>query len=126
MNNLLLLVGRVLLAAIFILAGLGKFADIAGTAGYIGSVGLPAPTLLAWLSGVFEVVTGLAVLVGFRTREAAWALTAFSVVAALIFHNNLGDQMQMVMFLKNIAIAGGFLALIVAGAGAYAVDARRA
>lgn len=124
--NVTLLIARILLAAIFILAGLGKFGDIAGTAGYIGSVGLPAPTLLAWLSGLFEVLVGLAVLVGFRTREASWALAAFSVVAALIFHNNLGDQMQMVMFLKNFAMAGGFLALATSGPGAYALDARRA
>ncbi len=126
MNNTTLLVSRILMALIFILAGVGKFADIAGTAAYIGSVGLPAGTLLAWLSGIFELVAGLAILVGFRTRETAWALAIFSVVAALFFHNNLGDQMQMVNFLKNLAMAGGFLALSIAGPGSYSLDARRA
>jgi putative oxidoreductase len=125
-NNITLLVSRILMAIIFILAGVGKFADIAGTAAYIGSVGLPAGTLLAWLSGIFELVTGLAILVGFRTGAVAWALAIFSVVAALFFHNNLGDQMQMVMFLKNLAMAGGFLALSIAGPGSYSLDARRA
>jgi len=125
-NNITLLVSRILMAIIFILAGVGKFADIAGTAGYIESVGLPAGTLLAWLSGFFELVTGLAILVGFRTGAVAWALAIFSVVAALFFHNNLGDQMQMVMFLKNLAMAGGFLALSIAGPGSYSLDARRA
>jgi putative oxidoreductase len=125
-NNIILLVSRILMAIIFILAGVGKFADIAGTAGYIESVGLPAGTLLAWLSGIFELVGGLAILVGFRTGATAWALAIFSVVAALFFHNNLGDQMQMVMFLKNLAMAGGFLALSIAGPGSYSLDARRA
>ncbi len=124
-NNITLLVSRILMAIIFILAGVGKFADIAGTAGYIESVGLPAGTLLAWLSGIFELVTGLAILVGFRTGAVAWALAVFSVVAALFFHNNLGDQMQMVMFLKNLAMAGGFLALSITGPGSYSLDARR-
>ncbi len=125
-NNITLLVSRILMALIFILAGVGKFADIAGTAAYIGSVGLPAGTLLAWLSGIFELVGGLAILAGFRTGAVAWALAIFSVVAALFFHNNLGDQMQMVMFLKNLAMAGGFLALSIAGPGSYSLDARRA
>lgn len=125
-NNIILLVSRILMAIIFILAGVGKFADIAGTAGYIESVGLPAGTLLAWLSGIFELFGGLAILVGFRTGATAWALAIFSVVAALFFHNNLGDQMQMVMFLKNLAMAGGFLALSIAGPGSYSLDARRA
>ena len=124
-NNAILLAARILLALIFILAGFGKFADIAGTAGYIGSIGLPAPTALSWLSGAFEVLAGLAVLVGFRTREAAWALAAFCVVSAVLFHTNFGDQVQMIMFMKNLAIAGGFLALSITGAGALSVDARR-
>lgn len=124
--NVTLLVARILLALIFIMAGLGKFADIGGTAGYIGSVGLPAATLLAWLSAIFETVGGLAILIGFRTREAAWALAAFCVVSALLFHNNFADQMQMIMFMKNLAMAGGFLVLSVAGPMSLSLDARRA
>jgi putative oxidoreductase len=124
-NNLVLLIARILLSIIFILAGAGKFGDIAGTAGYIGSVGLPAGTLLAWVAAIFEVVAGIAILIGFQTRLTSYLLAAFCIVSAVIFHNNFADQMQMIMFLKNLAIAGGFLALAVAGAGAWSVDGRR-
>lgn len=120
--NLSLLAARILLAIIFILAGVGKFADIGGTAGYIGSVGLPAGTLLAWAAAIFEVVGGIAILAGFQTRLVSYALAAFCVVSGVIFHNNFADQAQMIMFLKNLAIAGGFLALSVSGAGAWSVD----
>lgn len=125
MNNLLLLVARVLLSVMFVMAGFQKFGDLAGTAGYIGSVGLPAGSLLAPLSGALEVLAGLAVLVGFQTRIASWLLAAFCVVAAIFFHYAPADMMQMLMFTKNMAIAGGFLALSVAGAGAWSVDGRR-
>ena len=124
-NSTILLVARILLAAIFILAGLNKFGSIEGTAGYIASVGLPAGTLLAWLTAIFEVVAGAAILVGFQTKLASWALAAFCILAALIFHNQLGDQTQFVMFVKNLAIAGGFLALSVSGPGSLSVDGRR-
>jgi putative oxidoreductase len=125
MNNLLLLVARILLSFMFIMAGFQKFGDLAGTAGYIGSVGLPAATLLAPLSGALEVLAGLAVLVGFQTRIASWVLAAFCAVAAIFFHFVPGDMMQMMMFSKDLTIAGGFLALSVAGAGAWSVDGRR-
>ena len=124
-NSTVLLVARILLALIFILAGLNKFGNIEGTAGYIGSVGLPMGTLLAWATAIFEVVAGVAILVGFQTRLASYALAAFCVVSAAIFHNNLGDQIQFILFAKNLAMAGGFLALSVAGAGALSIDAKR-
>lgn len=126
MNNAtVLLIARLLLAFIFIMAGLSKFGDIAGTAGYIGSVGLPMGTLLAWLAAIFEVVAGIAILVGFQTKLASYLLAAFCIVSAVIFHNNFGDQIQMILFMKNLAIAGGFLALSVAGPGGISVDAKR-
>lgn len=125
MNNALLLVARILLSFMFIMAGLQKFGDLGGTAGYITSVGLPAGSLLSPLAAVFEVVAGLAVLVGFQTRIASWALAAFCVVAAVFFHYAPADMMQTLLFTKNLTIAGGFLALSVVGAGAWSVDARR-
>ncbi|MGI9352062.1 MAG: DoxX family protein [Rhizobiaceae bacterium] len=126
MNNAtILLVARILLATIFILAGLNKFGNIAGTAGYIGSVGLPMGVFLAWATAIFEVVAGIAILVGFQTKLISWALAAFCIVSALIFHNSLADQMQFILFMKNFAIAGGFLALSVAGAGGFSFDAKR-
>jgi len=137
-NNVLLLVGRIGLSAIFIVSGLMKFADIAGTAGYISSAGLPAAVLLAWLSGAFETLAGLAILTGFFTRYAAWLLAAFCVFTAFVFHagpiamagfpdaaNAMLTQFNQVMMMKNIAMAGGFLALSIAGPGVWSLDARR-
>ncbi|QKV19236.1 DoxX family protein [Oricola thermophila] len=123
-NAITLLLARILLAVIFIMSGWGKLFAIDGTAGYIASVGLPAATLLAWAAAIFELVAGLAILVGFRTREAAWLLAAFCVFAGFVFHFQPEDQMQMISFMKNLAIAGGFLSLAVAGAGTLSVDAK--
>ena len=124
-NDTQKLIARIFLSVIFILAGAFKFPAIAGTAGYISSVGLPAATLLAWLAAIFELVAGLMILVGYQTKLTSWALAAFCLFTAVVFHNNFGDQTQMIMFMKNIAIAGGFLLLAITGAGAYSVDARR-
>jgi putative oxidoreductase len=116
------LIGRILLALIFIVAGLGKLAAPEGTAGYMQAMGVP--TLLLWPTVALEILGGLALLLGFKTKLVAWALAAFTVLAALIFHRNLADQMQMVMFLKNLSIAGGLLILSVA-ANPLSVDARQ-
>jgi len=124
-NNAQLLTARILLAIIFILAGAMKFADLGGTAGYIGSVGLPFPALLAPLSAVFEVAGGLAILAGFQTRGVAYLLALFCLVTGALFHFDPANQMQFTMFLKNVAMAGGFLALAHAGAGEYSIDQRR-
>ena len=84
----------------------------------------PAGTALAWAAAIFEVVAGIAILVGFQTKYAALALAAFCVFTGLVFHGG-ADQMQQIMMFKNIGLAGGFLALAVAGAGAWSVDAKR-
>lgn len=132
-NNAILLVARILLSIIFILAGLQKFGDIAGTAGYIASAGVPASGLLAWVSAAFETLAGIAILVGFQTKISAWLLAAFCIFTGLAFHltaanaatDPMVSQIQMIMFMKNLAMAGGFLLLGVAGAGAFSVDAKR-
>ena len=115
--------GRIMLALIFILAGVGKMMDPAGTMGYMQSVGLPG--VLLWPTIALEVLGGLAVAVGFKTRYAAIALAIFSIAAAVIFHRNFADQMQMILFLKNIAMAGGLLLLAAGGRTAYSMDNRR-
>jgi len=120
-----ILVGRIFLSIMFILAGFSKLTAIAGTAGWFESLGIPAPTLAAVGSGVVELVGGLAILVGFKTRIAALVLAIFTVAATLIAHTNLADQVQQLFFMKNLAVTGGFLVLAAAGAGAYSVDARR-
>ena len=114
------LIARILIGGFFLMAGLGKIADVAGTAGYIQSVGLPG--FLAWPAILFEIALGAAILVGFKTRIAALAGAAFCVFTALMFHNNFADQVQMIMFLKNLAITGGFLMIFAHGAGAMALD----
>ncbi len=114
------LIGRIIIGGFFLMAGLGKIGDVAGTAGYMQSVGLPG--VLAWPAIIFEIALGIAMIVGFQVRLAALAGAAFCVVTAVLFHNNFADQMQMIMFLKNFAIAGGFLMYFAHGAGAVALD----
>ena len=116
-------IGRVLLAAIFIFSGLGKALAPAGTIGYIESVGLPFATLGLIAAVAIELGGGVMLALGIKTRLVAALLAAFSVVTALVFHNALGDQNQLIHFMKNIAMAGGLLQVVAFGAGAYSVDA---
>ena len=124
-TNLQLLIGRVLLSIIFIMAGVSKLGSVAGTAGYMASMGIPLPGLTVWLVIALETLGGLAILLGFFTRYAAWALAAFCVASGYLGHFQPEDQMQMTSFMKNLAMAGGFLALAAAGAGSFSIDARR-
>lgn len=114
------LIARILIGGFFLFAGIGKIGDVAGTAGYMQMVGLPG--FLVWPAIIFELALGLCMIVGFKTRIAALAGAAFCVVTAVLFHNNFADQTQMVMFLKNFSIAGGFLMFFAHGAGAVALD----
>lgn len=124
-NSLAILLGRILLAVIFVLSGFNKLADIAGTAGYFGSMGLPVPTVTAVVVGLIELLGGLAIVVGFQTRIVSWVLAVFTIATALVAHTGWADQNQMIHFLKNVAITGGFLVLASSGAGAYSIDAKR-
>lgn len=114
------LVGRILLATIFLLSGIGKITAYAGTAGYMASMGVPAALLPLVIAT--EVLGGIAIIVGYRTRVTAFLLAGFTLLAALIFHHHLADQIQMIMFLKNVAITGAFLLLVVHGAGSWSLD----
>ncbi|MBH1973471.1 MAG: DoxX family protein, partial [Rhodobacteraceae bacterium] len=100
-------VARVLIGALFLIAGLGKLGDVAGFAGYLTSGGLPA--FLAWPSIIFEIALGASMIMGYQVRIMAFLGAGFSVLAGLLYHFNPADQMQFTMFLKNLAIAGGFL-----------------
>ncbi|MDQ0454957.1 DoxX family protein [Rhizobium paknamense] len=137
-NNAIILLARILLSAIFILSGFGKLADPAGTAGMITQAGMPAATVLAYLAGLFELVTGLAVLIGFQTRLAGWALALFCIFTGVVFHghainvpgfpdaaNGYLSVMNQIMFMKNITLAGAYILLATYGPGAYSLDARR-
>jgi putative oxidoreductase len=131
LQNPLALVGRILLALMFVLAGFSKIGGFAGTVGYIASKGLPAASLLAALTIVLEVGGGLAIMFGFFTRWSALALAGLTLLASLIFHafwSLPADQqmMQQLLFMKNISVAGGLLVLAAFGAGAISLDAKRA
>ena len=121
-NNASALLGRFLLVAIFIFSGIGKITGYAATQGYMESMGVPG--FILPLVILLEVFGGLAILVGFKTRLVAFLMAGFSIVSALIFHADFGDQNQMMNFMKNLAMAGGFLMIVAHGAGAYSIDAR--
>ncbi len=126
MNQLQLLtapVGRVLLSLVFITSGISKISGYAGTQGYMEAMGVPG-ALLPFVIAL-EVLGGLAVLLGFQARLAALALSGFCIVSAVLFHAVFSDQMQLISFMKNISIAGGFLMVFAHGAGAYSIDNRR-
>ena len=116
------LAGRILLSAIFLISGLGKIGAYAGTAAYMASQGVPG-ALLPFVIAT-EVLGAVAIIAGWQTRIAAFLLAGFSLLSALLFHANFADQMQMISFLKNVSIAGGFLLLVANGAGALSLDRR--
>jgi putative oxidoreductase len=125
-----MLIGRILLAVMFLLGGISKFGGLDGTAGYIASVGLPLPKLLAIGAAALEVGAAVLLIVGWQARWAALALAAFTLLASVLFHNYWAmpaeqQMMQQLMFMKNIAIVGGLLAVFAYGAGALSLDGRR-
>ena len=126
-QDTLALIGRVLLAALFVPAGFGKLMGFAGTVGYISSVGAPLPQVAAVIAIVVELGLGLLLLVGFKTHVSAIVLAIFTVAAAVMFHNYWAmpaDKafVNQLMFFKNIAIAGGLLAFAAFGAGRFSID----
>lgn len=125
MNKTLNLIGRLLLAQIFILSAISKLgAGYAATQGYMDMMGVPGSLLPLVIA--LELGAGLALVLGWQTRWAAVLLAGFSVVAGLLFHNQFDDPMQRIMFMKNLALAGGLLVLAAAPTyGSLSLDARR-
>jgi putative oxidoreductase len=118
--------GRVLIALIFLISGLGKISTPAMAIGYINAVHLPLPWFAFTLAIIIEIGGGLLLIAGFQARIAATVIAVFCVATALIFRNNFGDPNQMVNFLKNISMAGGLLQVVAFGAGSFSLDSRRA
>lgn len=114
--------GRVLLSLIFIISGILKVLDPAGTLAYIESVHLLIPQVAYIVALVVELGLGTALLVGFKSQLAAAGIAIFTFVTALMFHSNMADPVEVVMFLKNITIIGGLLVVIAFGPGGYSVD----
>ena len=114
--------GRIFMALIFVVAGYGKISGYAGTQGYMEAMGVPGMLLPVVIA--LELGGGLLIIAGFQTRIVAFLLSGFCLVSAAIFHHNFGEQMQSILFMKNVAMAGGFLFLVVHGAGAFSVDAK--
>ena len=117
------LIGRLMIAAIFIQAGVNKIFGYAGTAGYMDAMGVPSILLPAVIA--LEVVGGIAIVIGWQTRIIALLLAGFTVLAGLLFHFQPEDQNQMIHLMKNVAIAGGFLFLTAFGPGALSLDGRK-
>ncbi len=119
-------VGRVMISAIFVLSGLSKLAAPAMTIGYIQSAGLPLPSVAFGLSAFVEIVGGIALLLGYRTRIVASVLFLFALATAVFFHRAFADQNQFIHFFKNIAMAGGLLHVVAFGGGRISLDGRGA
>jgi putative oxidoreductase len=115
-------IGRLFLAMMFLMAGLSKIGNYAGTQGYMEAMGVPGALLPLVIA--LEALGGLAIILGWQTKIASLALAGFCVVSAVMFHNDFSNQAEMSSFMKNITIAGGFLLLIAHGPGAYALDNR--
>jgi putative oxidoreductase len=122
-QNLAAPIGRILLALMFVVAGLNKISGYSGMQGYMDSMGVPGALLPLVI--VLEVAGGLLLMLGWHTRLTAFLLAGFTLLATLIFHSNLGDQTQMLFFMKNLSITGGLLLVVSHGAGAYSIDNRQ-
>ncbi|SFS00435.1 putative oxidoreductase [Dyella sp. OK004] len=114
------LVARVLIVSLFLLSGVGKIGAYTATAGYMASVGVPSGVLPLVIAT--EVLGSLAIILGWKTRIVSFLLAGFTLLTGMLFHNNFADQMQMIMFMKNVSIAGAFLLLTVNGAGPISLD----
>ena len=114
--------GRILLSSLFVLSGLSKIGAYAATIGYMSAMGVPGALLPVVIAT--ELLGGLAIAIGWKTRVTAFLLAGYAVLTALLFHNNFADQTQMIMFLKNVSIAGAFLTLVANGAGKLSLDSK--
>ena len=114
------LIGRVFISGIFLLSGYNKIVNYDGTIGWMESFGLPGFLLIPAI--ILEILAPILIIIGYQTRIAAGALSLFCIATAIIFHTDFSDQMQFIAFMKNLALAGGFLFLVVNGPKGYCLD----
>ncbi len=124
MTKIFDLIARISISILFLLNGIFKINNFEGTVGWMESFGLPGILIfiLIFPAIILEIVGPILIIIGYQTRIAAAALSLFCIATAIIFHNDFSDQMQLTAFLKNIALAGGFLFLVVNGAKGYCLD----
>ena len=120
MTKIFDLIARILISTLFLLNGIFKISNYEGTVGWMESFGLPGILIIPAI--ILEIVGPILIIIGYQTRIAAASLSLFCIATAIIFHNDFSDQMQLTAFLKNIALAGGFLFLVVNGAKGYCLD----
>jgi len=130
-ENVLNLLGRIAIAALFLPAGLNKLMGVEGTTGYFTSLGLPAVAILVWVVIAIEVLGGVALILGYRTRLVAIALAVFTLLASIAGHAFWAAPVDaafitQLLFFKNIAVIGGLLVLASSGAGSISIDGRKA
>ena len=118
--QILELIGRIFISLIFLVAGIGKILNYEGTIGYMESFGVPGYLLIPAI--IIEILFPLLIIVGYKTKLSSIILSLFSILLAIIFHTDFSNQMQLMSFLKNFAIAGGFLIIFVRGPGKYSID----
>ena len=120
MANIADLIGRILISALFLLNGIFKISNYDGTIGWMESFGMPGIFLIPAI--ILEIAGPVLIIIGYKTKLAAGLLSLFCIATAFIFHNDFANQMQLTSFLKNIALAGGFLILFVNGAKGFSLD----
>jgi putative oxidoreductase len=121
----LALLGRILIAIVFLWSGYGKVTDFATNVGYAAAAGMPMPQVAIVLGAIVELLGSLLLIIGFQVRLVAFIMAGFAIVTALIFHHNFADFEQELNFMKNLSIAGGLLQIAALGGGALSMDGRR-
>ena len=120
MTSILDLIGRIFISTVFLLSGFNKIGNYEGSVAWMESFGLPGFLLIPAI--ILEILAPMLIIIGYQTRIASAALSLFCLSTAIIFHNDFSDQMQFIAFMKNIALSGGFLFLVVNGAKGYCLD----
>ena len=120
MSNILDLVGRIFISLVFLLSGINKISNYEGTVGWMESLGMPGIFLIPTI--ILEIGAPILIMIGYKVKISAALLSVFCVATAVIFHNDFSNQMQFISFMKNIALAGGFLFLLVNGAKDFSLD----
>ena len=120
MNNILNLIGRILISSVFLISGFNKINQYDVTIGWMESFGVPGILIIPAI--LLEIIGSLMIIIGYKTRVIATLFSIFCIILAIIFHHDFSNQMQLVSFLKNLALAGGFLFLVVSGPGKISLD----